>query len=198
MKTLIQSQILILPLFAILFFSSCVSSGYEEYEEAQKKAENEFNTNIYPDQKKIIDKYFQGNLKYDWENDSLEIQGGFYCLFEHRGKEIYPHMELNQLFYDAGYYITNSGSQLNYIIVVYNIPHNVGTYTNGGQANQMETKISIIDLKKECVYPLEGIMGSAPPNTISKKIGDNSGSIGSVATNEEIFNLISSELQFSK
>jgi hypothetical protein len=105
---------------------------------------------------------------------------------------------LNNLFLNAGYNITNNSNKLNFIIVSQTISHNVGTYSNGGTANQIETKISVIDLKKKCVYRLENIMGSLPPSSVSKRNGDNSGSIGSVATESDIFRLIKSNLVFTK
>ena len=41
-------------------------------------------------------------------------------------------------------------------------------------------------------------MGSTPPKSISRKFGSKTGASGSVANNDEIFNLLSSELSFSK
>jgi hypothetical protein len=181
-----------------LFISSCVSSGWEDIEEEEEKAKNDFNNHVSLEHKKIIKDFFYGKLEYDFGHNFSEIKGGFYCLWKQRDVEIYPYPGLNKLFSNAGFNVTNHSNKLNFIIVSQTVSHNVGSYSNGGQANQIETKISVIDLKKKCVYTLENIMGSRPPSTVSKRNGDNSGSIGSVATETDIFNLIKRELKFSK
>ena len=194
---IIHPQISLISII-LFFLTSCVSSGWEDVAEERYKAKKEFNENISTDHKKIIKDFFYGKLKYDTGQNFTKIVGGFYCLWKERDVKIYPHMELNNLFLNAGYNITNNSNKLNFIIVSQTISHNVGTYSNGGTANQIETKISVIDLKKKCVYRLENIMGSLPPSSVSKRNGDNSGSIGSVATESDIFRLIKSNLVFTK
>lgn len=190
-------RFIIVSLFVILI-SSCVSSGWEEYEEEEKKAKSDYKKNLSLEHKRIIKDFFYQKLEYDYGKNFSKIKGGFYCLWKERNVDIYPHTELNKLFLDHGYNITTHSDKLNFIIVSQTISHNVGTYSNGGQANQIESKISVIDLNKKCVYKLENIMGSQPPTSVSKRTGDKSGSIGSVATDEDIYNLIKRVVKFSK
>jgi hypothetical protein len=161
----------ILILIIVITIFSC--SNCDNYNERKRKAHLEYTEKLTQDSKFIVKKFLNDELEIEQGFD--KIIGGFYCMWKRKNLEISPHLALNKLFKESGYNITLSKDSIKYIIVSENKSHEVGKYTNGAKAIQLETIISVIDLKVEKAYVLEKHMGgSSPSSTTSKhiEIGD--------------------------
>ena len=179
MKAVITALILLV----ILFFSCNDPNEKKEIEVRQS-----FELNTSAKQKKLANDFLDGKIKF---GENFEgINGGFYCLWKRKSEDISPHFALNDMFINEHYKITTKKDSLEYIVISENISHKIGTYTNGGDASKMETIISVIDVKKGLAYIVDKEMGSDPPTSILTRAGNNSGSIGSVFSDKDIFDFL--------
>jgi hypothetical protein len=163
----------------------CTDNSYEHKE---VEVSQTFNKNTSLRQKQVIEDFLEGKIKYG--NHFDKISGGFYCLWKRRDSDISPHLALDDMFLKEKFKITTNEDSLQFIIICENISHKVGTYTNGGEASKIETIISVIDLKKELAYIVDREMGSEPPAAIISNTGTTGGSIGSVFSDENIFDFL--------
>lgn len=181
-----------LTIFLFTIFG-CGESSSEKYERRQREVRQEFENNTSSEQKKLIKDFFEGKIRFGQTFDG--ISGGFYCLWKQRDVDIYPHTAVNDLLKDEKFNITNKADSLDFIVISETVSHVVGTYSNGGDAVQLETLISVIDLKKETAYKLESFMGGMPPSTISRRRGGKSGAVGSIFGDQEITNFIKQKVK---
>jgi hypothetical protein len=171
---------------------SCGENSYEKYKKRQAKEKNRFEESISEKQKHLIHQFFTGEIKR--EDGFTKIDGGLYCLWKQREVDIYPHLALNEKLKSNDYNITCNKDSMEYIVVSESISHKVGTYTNGGDATQMEVVVSVIDLKNSTAYTLTREMGSSPPATVRRRRGSNSGAIGSFFGDDEIYKYLTSQV----
>lgn len=176
----------------LLSLITLLTNCKEDYWEKVEKERKIFEKNISIEQKEIINKFFKGILEN--KDDSLAINGGFYCLWKDRNHDIYPHLALNHRLKSQGYNITNHKDSLDYIVISESISHKVGTYSNGGDATKLEVVISLINFKTKSCSTLKSVMGSEPPSSISRKNGSNIGSIGTYFNDDDIFIFLTSEV----
>lgn len=171
---------------------SCGESSYEKYKKRETEERSRFEQNISEEQKHLVHQFFIGEIGR--KEDFKKIDGGFYCLWKQRDVDIYPHLALNDKLRASDYNITCHKDSIEYIVISESISHKVGTYTNGGDATQMEVVVSVIDLNQGTAYTLTREMGSSPPSTISRRRGSNSGAIGSFFGDDEIYNYLTSQV----
>ncbi|HRF99740.1 MAG TPA: hypothetical protein PKZ75_01415 [Bacteroidia bacterium] len=174
-------------LSSLIIFLSCYHSVVDEYEKIKNEATKSFYINTSKKQQNLLKSFSLGKLKYD--EGVKEFKGGFYCILK-EDSLLSSYVELNQLFKKNNYFVTENKDSLNYIIVSEAIPLIIGSYSNGGEAVQMETTISIIDMKTEKVYLIKKALGKAPPETIERKERDKYGAVGKKLDEYDIFEIL--------
>ena len=173
---------LIVLIVAVISLLSC-SRGLT-YEERMNNAKNEYNQKMTAKSKNLVDSFFNGSLSFS--DNKKSIDAGFYCMWKTREIKIEPHLAVNQMFKENGYNVTLSQDSLRYIVVSESKSHKVGSYGNGADAVQLETIISLVDLKEEKAYHLLNSMGGMPPQMTRNR----SGAVGSFLGDEGIYNSI--------
>lgn len=177
----------VITFLSILILISCGES-FDQYLKRQAESKLKFNAHISPKQKQLVRDFFTGKIQYGETFGG--IRGGFYCLWKERDRDIYPQIELNDMFTKECFQITDNKDSLDFIIISESVSYKVGTYTNGGDATQIDVIISVIDIKKGLAYNLNNAKGSAPPATINRNAGSKSGAIGSFFGTEDTFDFL--------
>jgi len=156
--------------FILLIILSAIFSctRKERYSERERKELLRYEKLMSSQNKQLVEDFKLGNLVPS--NSTIDvIEGGFYCMWNRRDIEIYPHLALNDLFKENGYKITLNPDSLRYIIVSETKSHIVGIYSNQAEAAQLETIICVIDMQEQKAFHLLNHMGGMPPGTTKNK-----------------------------
>ena len=168
--------------FLLIFYFLLCSCG-EDFEKNKQDEITKFNKQASNFQKGLIEKYFLNDIQLS--SNIKEVRGGLFFFWDD-GNKIYPHHSFNTKFKKEGYCITCNQDSLNFLIVIERKLHKVGTYSNGADANRMETIVTAIDAKTGIGYELFSEIGDEPPQHTKSNIGTS----GSLISEDAIHNII--------